>query len=369
MSRLTKILMINLLLFLIIILSIETICFFARQLLDKPSVGWVYRTDSQILAEHPCVLMKTHPILGHIPDHKNKCNIKGGYGVDSYVFYGDKNANIKLPAIITLGGSTSSGFYQHYAEGDTYPFLLSQLVKGEGYQIINGGHGGYSSSQELLKLSTEVRALKYKTPIIISLNGINDLYVPDHPNPFLDDRVQIMLNKQIWIDQGFLPKFLPSTWSLINKFSPNLQDDEKKYKTSLIFQKPQPYEVWEMNIKAMHEISKSMGVKYFTFLQPTMMLEGVQSQLPKDINSKDYEMVKAFKENFIWEEGYELGYVDLLRSNYKKMIEVCKELVFCYDISDIAPPSGNNYDNPRHHNGNGNKLIANQIYEILLKEL
>mgnify|MGYP000669195387 CR=1 FL=1 len=321
MLRLTKTIIINLLLFCIIVLIIETICFFGRLALDKANVGYIYRTDSQILAELPCVLMKTHPILGHIPDHKNKCDIKGGYAEDSYVLYGNKDKNIDRPAIITLGGSTTSGFYQHYAEGDTYPFLLSQLVKGEGYQIINGGHGGYSSSQELLKLSTEVRALKYKTPIIISLNGINDLYVPDHPNPFLDDRVQIMMDKQLWINQGFLPRFLPNIWSLINKFSPNLPESIKINNDSSIFQKLQPYEVWEKNIKAMHGISISMGTKYFTFLQPTMMLEGTQSQLSEDINSKDYEMVKAFKENFIWEEGYELGYVDLLRSNYKKILK------------------------------------------------
>jgi len=369
MIRITKILTINLLLFLIIILSIETISFFGRYLLDKTNVGWVYRSESQILNEQPCALMKTHPVLGHVSDHKNKCNIKGGYAIDSFVFYGDKSENIKLPAIIALGGSTTSGLYQQFANGDTYPYLLSQMVNKKGYQVINGGLGGYTSSQELLKLIIEVRALKYKSPIVINLSGINDMGTRSYENPFLNDTVQMMFNRQLWIDQSFLPRFLPNIWSLVRRFSPSLEGDVKINKTSSIFKKLEPYEVWEMNIKSMSEISNSMGAKYFTFLQPTMMLEGVQSQLPKDINSNDYKMVKAFKENFNWKEGYQLDYVDKLRHNYKKMIEACRELDFCYDISDIAPPTGNNYSNPRHHNSNGNKIIANEIYSILFKEL
>lgn len=367
MFRITKILTINLLLFLIIILSIETISFFGRYLLDKTNVGWIYRSESQILNEHPCLLMKTHPVLGYESDHKNKCNIKGGFAINSFVFYGDKSENLELPAIIALGGSTTSGFYQHFANGDTYPYLLSQMVNKKGYQVINGGLGGYNSSQELLKLITEVRALKYKTPIIINLNGINDMVTPIHENPFLNDRVQTMSKRQLWIDQSFLPRFLPNIWSLVRRYSPSLESGFKTTKTSSIFKNLEPYEVWEMNIKSMSEISNSMGAKYFTFLQPTMMLEGIQSKLPNDINSGDYKMVKAFKEDFIWKEGYQIDYVDKLRHNYKKMQEACRKLDFCYDISDIAPPTGNNYSNPRHHNSNGNKLIANEIYSILFK--
>ena len=352
--------------FIVFVIFLETACYAGRYFLGKTDVGWIYRSDSKILEEHPCVLMKTHPVLGHVSDHKNLCQIKGGHGVDSFVFYGDFKSS--APTILTLGGSTTSGFYQHYANGNTYPYLLSELLKPIGLQVVNGGHGGYGSSQELLKLITEVRALDVNTKIVISLNGINDLYTPSN-NPFLHSRVQEMYKQQLWIEQGFLPKFLPNIWSFVRKFSPKLKTANETHNSSSIYKKLKPYEVWKMNINAMNSVSKSMGIKYYTFLQPTMMLEGVQSELPVDQNSSDHKMVKAFQENFIWEEGYELGYVELLRENYSKMIETCNELDFCYDISDVAPPTGNNYNNPRHHNENGNKLIAEKIYEILVNKL
>ena len=50
------------------------------------------------------------------------------------------------------------------------------------------------------------------------------------------------------------------------------------------------------------------------------------------------------------------------------MREICNSLDFCYDISDIAPPIGNNYHDPRHHNKFGNEIIANKIFSIITKE-
>ena len=61
--------------------------------------------------------------------------------------------------------------------GNTYPLLLDKLLKSNyKYDVINGGVGGYSSTQELLKLLIEVGELNMNTEIIISFNSINELW-------------------------------------------------------------------------------------------------------------------------------------------------------------------------------------------------
>jgi hypothetical protein len=52
---------------------------------------------------------------------------------------------------------------------------LSKLLTADGYSgtIVNGGTGGYSSNQELIKLIRD--GLEFKPDIVISYSGINDM--------------------------------------------------------------------------------------------------------------------------------------------------------------------------------------------------
>ena len=46
---------------------------------------------------HPCLEMKTDTFLSHVPNHKNSCEIKGGYAIDDYVVYKEfSNRNLRL---------------------------------------------------------------------------------------------------------------------------------------------------------------------------------------------------------------------------------------------------------------------------------
>jgi hypothetical protein len=122
---------------------------------------------------------------------------------------------------VTLGGSTTSGFYQHYADGYTYPYWLNQMTSAVGVKVINGGLGGYSSTQELLKLVTEVPRLKDHVEMVISLNGIND--TPDYHGPDAERSVDYpfmtavqnrMFVDQLWVDQRrYAREFLPNIMS------------------------------------------------------------------------------------------------------------------------------------------------------------
>ena len=81
-------------------------------------------------------------------------------------------------------------------------------------------------------------------------------------------------------------------------------------------------------------------------------------QIPLKETSNDYLLYK----NAGGESGFKL--INLL---YKNLKERCKRLDFCIDISDIAPPTGENYNDPRHHNQNGNLIIAEKIYKYMTK--
>ena len=153
---------------------------------------------------HPCNEQKTDVLLDHISNHGNKCPIKGGQALGEYVVYDASKSN--KPIILTLGGSTTAGFYQNISNGETWPKILSEKLWQE-YRVINGGVGGYGSLQELLKFMKDGPRFQ-KLAIVISLNGINELkdYHGDEQErmfnyPFLTN-VQMQMNEsQVWVDQ------------------------------------------------------------------------------------------------------------------------------------------------------------------------
>ena len=100
-------------------------------------------------------------------------------------------------------------------------------------------------------------------------------------------------------------------------------------------------DVWQFNIKIMNEISNILNAKYIVFLQPTIGIEGVQSEFI-NILGKDGEIVQNTIDD--------INYIENLRDTYKKVKKTLRKFSFCIDISNIAPSSHNVYSNARHHN-------------------
>ena len=305
--------------------------------------------------------MQTNPILSHMHNTKGLCRINGGESDEHFVYYEQKSDN---NVIVTLGGSTTSGFYQHYSDDYTYPLILQDLVKEKNYQVVNGGVGAYTTSQELLKLIIEVRKLK-NVKLILSLNGINENSNTYTLHPFITDIQYSMIQSQDWIDQRsqFQGKLLPNIQNFLAHIIPKntTKSTKKYYEIDYIHNSFDPASKWLMNVKAMNAVSNSIGAKYLVFLQPIMGLYGSQSKIPSNHEANDSKLLKTLQSSDTNKE-----YIKSLNEFYNTARKYCNQLEYCFDISNIAPPSNKGvYSDIRHHNKAGNKLIADAIADVI----
>ena len=332
-----------------------------------PDVSWSVK---DLDPSHPCLEMKTDVILSHVPNHRGDCIIKGGRAIEDYVVY--DNSSDKNPVLLTLGGSTTSGFYQHYADGETWPKYLSKTFSDKFY-VVNGGVGSYSAMQEFLKFYKDGSRLK-NLSVVISLNGINEQ--PDYSGRDYERRafypfssmIQYRMNQsQRWIDQRVGSNII--NWKIFNLI-PNIRSvllnlrfldkntlNQSDIGMNSIFKPISAADRWERNVRGLNNLVKIEGAKYFVFLQPTLGILGPQSKPPH--NTNDEKLFLSLTDNYLTE----------MRRLYSELKLRCMRIDFCIDISDTVPPTGNVYSDPRHHNETGNKILADEIFKKLDERL
>jgi lysophospholipase L1-like esterase len=350
-----------------ILIILELLSIFGRLTLGKSVQPWIPKHQD------PCRSMKTNVIFSHEFDNKGNCQPLNGKIEGQFVYYGDNTAK---NAVLVFGGSTTSGFYQHYSNGETWPMLLQKKL-GAQYNVINGGIGGYSSTQELLKILTSLPRIKQKITHVVTLNGINEfpnypLYDnTEHPKsrnyPFLTTKQNTMNEANVWIDQGsqgnikWFANLQSLTALLAKKIGPDLKINNGEIELldnrGSIFIGVDSIDRWNYSVLASKKISEIYNSEYFVFLQPTILLDGVQNS-PVG-NSSDGVIYNHMVNKM--PKKYNIN----LNNMYVKLRERCDKLDYCYDISNIAPPVGNNYSDGRHHNENGNKIISEAIHGII----
>ena len=313
---------------------------------------------------HPCIEMETDLYLSHRPYTRGKCLINGGYIIDDWVIYDEYDPN--KSTVMILGGSTTSGFYQGFAKGETWPKIFKDFI-GKNANVINGGVGGYSSTNELMKLvkyGNRVNNLK----LVISLNGINDISddsLTSRKHPNMTRKQYFMDKQQTWVDSrtsSHIRSILPNMHSFIDLVGRrlNLETNELPAIDSdvplKVYKPLDSANRWESNLRRMRNLARSENAEYIVFLQPTMGLFGTQSEATPGTN--DFNILTDLKAN-------NTAYIDQLNEAYEKFRTICSRLDFCYDISQIATPSGSNYSDARHHNQNGNKIIATEIFNTI----
>ncbi len=364
----------------LIFFLLETFFYFGRMYLDKNSVGFLvnFNKSANNHLKDKCSVMRTHPVINYTHFHEFECDVLGASKYDDYFIWYEKKNNIKNKEpifILTSGGSTTDGFYQHVSEGYTWPYYLQKICeKKYNCQVINGGTGGYSTTQELIKLITYNHLIP-KIDYIVSLNGINDIRTSRRTSgkifnlhPYLSKVQYTMLQEQIWIRQDkIVIDIFPNILSLLkyHKYhETNLNKttliDKKKVDSNQkkkLLEDIENYSIiWEKNLNLMDKTSKVLNSNFISFLQPTMGLSYVEVNQNKI--SKDIEMLNKFIDSNL---HYETNLF------YKVIRDKCVKIDFCIDISEIAPPGDNLFSDPRHHNSKGNKIIAEKIFKEIEK--
>jgi len=377
-----KIIFFNFVVIFTIILLLESAAYLGRSYLDKSGVGYLVNFNSVYnkILNDDCSRMRTNLFLSHEHDTRNGCKILGAKKQNNhFIYYNSKSENKKNLKILTLGGSTTDGYFKMFSDSKTWPYLLSKVCNMEfNCQVVNGGVGGYSSSQELIKYLMYSELFK-NFDFVISLNGINEINLNRGLNSKLKEEYPyhtqlqfFMTKKEKWIKQNKKKiTILPNLMSLIkflqkNNYETNVIDliqksklkgDEKKEN---LINLDYNFLLWKKNISILNSLSNINGSKFINFLQPTMGLDHVKIDWQK--NNKDFKIYKNFINT---QTKLDTNYI------YKKFRKTCLNLEYCIDISSIAAPGGSDdlFSNARHHNEKGNQIIANKIYEILKERL
>lgn len=233
-------------------------------------------------------------------------NISNNRDYPGFIVYGNNNRqDIK---IMVLGGSTSTdGIYRT----ESWVKLFYEKLLSANYQatIFNGAACGHGITRELLHLLRDGAYMELD--YIISLSGVNNV-----------------------VDHG-----------IKNHFS----DDLGKENTLCIYgleSKESLYEYWYRNIEIMKRVAELYGSKFYSFLQPMKICQ--EASL---FETTMHEVRNSRK--------------GILEFRYLTLQETKSIYINTIDFLD---KKADMYIDNVHYSSLGNRLIADMIYDTILKE-
>ena len=226
-----------------------------------------------------------------------------------------------LMMILAMGGSTTDYSMSNI---NSWPYYLQQEMENEGIscQVINGGIGGYYSSQEMLKLVRD--GLMLNPDIVISYSGVNDAH-----GLFCD------------IDTPMIANYLKKTLNDLPM---------KNKKIGYGFKKDiSRSENWVRNMRIMHAVSTEFDAQFYSFLQPHIWSGKYNAtELELALSNGMLPQERVYMEEFY--DGVQNG---------------IKEYSYIYDFTDIFDGMSDLFYDFVHCSEEGNRIIARKIYEVI----
>lgn len=254
---------------------------------------------------------------------------------------------LERPIILALGGSTTDPLDY----GHSWPEELANLLKKKGLPgtVINGGVGGQSTNQELIKLVRD--GLEFYPDVIISYSGVNDR---GDWGPFPTPMVHPYQRK---ILEGLLkpsaPAFMPNSAHLLADWIAG--SDPKSRVTGFtlgVETRRTPGQWYERNLHLMKAIASSSGAKFFGIIQPNAYVGG-------------YDWATKFENDGVKTKKY----ISSVRQLYSQIIKIPGERPYVHDftkifrgLDDVYIPGG------VHATLKGNKIIAENVFALLFAE-
>jgi len=309
---------------------------------------WVEKKDCQIvfnkLEKLGLKFYKDYGMAGgytQVSGRKTVLDINLGYsylGKSKYsgiTVYGDeKNAIYK---IAVTGGSTTDGSLYPFK---AWPEILYDLINDRTIAIYNGGVGGYTSGEELLKLMRDM--LLFNPDMVIVYSGINDTSHSEK-YPFKFD----------YLDEIFNFAFR------------NLDISTKEYDLRVrnaeainygVPSSKNRFDNWLNNIENMRALCSGRGIVFHAFMQPMLMSK-------KNYDNREKNMMLSYKAG-----RYDKGY-DFKAFRAAMESKSVKELTYIHDLSHIFDDVSDVYMDAAHVWEKGNKIIAKEIFSKVEKEI
>ncbi len=323
-----------------LVLLIEAISYFYLQSRGVKTSFLFAKNSSSKTSGHGDDFLAIDPFLGYAHGEQGSAisKLSKNYTwVDGFVIYAPNGKDLARPVILTLGGSTTDGVQY----GHSWPEHLARLMKVRNIPgtVVNGGTGGYSTNQELLKLVRD--GLEFKPDLVISYSGINDRGAYSSlPHPMVHS-YQISFLQNL-IGEGLSP-LLPSTVKLIKTIAPANSNKGMDY-TLGIPTSNSLGEQYKKNIRLMNAISVACGSEFMAFIQPNGYFPIENSATPSNAAQEIYQKS--------------------INSLYKEIIELPKQVSYAKDYTRIFAGHQNVYkDDHVHVHDHADKIIANHILD------
>jgi len=403
-NKFTKILLINISIFSLLLVLIEIISSIFLRITKDPTVSselipelalkqWNQEFDPSVGMVHS---------LNDFREDPNTSNLKYN---KIYALKEFHSKNKESKEILILGGSTTSPASYQYSglNGTWVDHLFSRKIFNKNkLRVFNAGSGGANSSQELLRMVPLIYSNEFD--LIISFNGINEIYfanekeLKDPYNLFASRRIikglRIGLIKHDSKTYFSFSKGLkPFLFELDNIYSKsnfakslirirNIKRHEKflsmkevddRFDSDLSIQEKEDLQyaakIWSKNVSTMRSIALNHELKYIVFLQPTFSLNMNKLELREE----KIKQIKNIKVSGFSNVAARTNYKYQMRINYLYSLlrEYCDQFRFCYDLSknlDITTDPSI-YTDPRHLNSQGNLMTSSKmertVYELI----
>lgn len=282
---------------------------------------------------------RAHPLFGEVP---------------GFVRYGPDDGGPCL-RIVALGGSTTDPLTPLFL-GDPaavpespycWPKALQENLARRGVraEVFNGGVAGYTSAQELLKLTRD--ALPLEPDIVLCLDGVNEVgfghATPQHP---MVHRYQRRVLTQM-ARQGEFP-YLPNAARLLTAGGGTAGRTVEGVSLGMPVQRTAA-EQWLANIRASRAVAGEFGADFLVFLQPVLGFGRY------DANPVERE----------WLEERGTEYLRDVEAFYTEARRLSAGLPYGVDLTDAFAATPGCYLDARHQNERGVETLAEAVASVL----
>ena len=253
-------------------------------------------------------------------------------------------AELDHPIILTLGGSTTDAVQSNHS----WPEELSKLLAERGISatVVNGGTGGYSTNQELLKLVRD--GLEFKPDIVISYSGVNDRgKYSELPYPMVHPYQRYML--EFLTRPKYSPLFPNATYLLSKMLGVGGKPRAQVDATFGVPTSRTLGQQYERNMVLMEAIARASGATFYGIIQPNAYVRP-----GGEIKNKRTQK-----------------YVSDLLDLYRQIADVPVRLLFVHNFISIFDGEGEGAfkDDGIHTTLKGDKIIAEKVLDLIYPDL